>query len=84
MLMPAQRNRVDRKRLAAQAGKRGARVGERVDADAEPGHAVAAGDADQLKEQDDRQRQDDRLTGHRRQQAEIAAMMTAMKAHRIR
>ena len=54
MLMPAlQRNRVDRERLAAQAGERGARVGERVDADAEPGDAVAAGDADQAEEQDD-------------------------------
>ena len=55
MLMPAlQRDRVDRERLAAQAGERGARVGEGVDADAEPRHAVAAGDADQAEEQDDR------------------------------
>ena len=32
----------------------GARVGEGVDADAEPGDAVAARDADQAEEQDDR------------------------------
>ena len=49
----AQRDRVDRERLAAQAGERRARVGERVDADAEPRDAVAAGDADQAEEQDD-------------------------------
>ena len=50
----SQRNRVDRERLAAQAGERRARVGEGVDADAEPRDAVAAGDADQAEEQDDR------------------------------
>ena len=49
----AERNGVDRKRHASQAGERGARVGERVDADAEPRHAVAAGDADEAEEQDD-------------------------------
>ena len=36
-----------------QDGERRARVGERVDADAIPGHAVAAGDADQAEEQHD-------------------------------
>ena len=40
--------------LPVEAGERRARVGERVDADAEPGHAVAAGDADQAEQQDDR------------------------------
>ena len=50
----AERNRVNRKRHAAEAGERGARVGERVDPDAEPRHAVAAGDADEAEEQDDR------------------------------
>ena len=50
----AERDGVDRKRHAAQAGERGARVGERIDADAEPRHAVAAGDADEAEEQNDR------------------------------
>ena len=67
----AQRDRVNRVGLAAQAGKRRARIGEGVDPDAEPRHAVAAGDADQREKQDDRQGQDDRLTGHRRQPTEI-------------
>ena len=54
MLMPgAQRDGVNRERLAAQAGERRARIGERVHADAEPGDAVAAGDADQAEDQDD-------------------------------
>ena len=38
--------------LAAEAREGGARVGEGVHADAEPGDAVAAGDADQAEEQD--------------------------------
>ena len=47
MLMPgAERNGVNRKRLAAQARERGAGVGERVHPDAEPRDPVAAGDAD--------------------------------------
>ena len=50
-----QRNRVNRERLPAQARERRARIGERVDADAEPRHPVAAGDADQAEQQDDRQ-----------------------------
>ena len=55
MLMPAlERDGVDRVRLAREAGERGARVREGVDADAEPRDAVAAGDADQAEEQDDR------------------------------
>ena len=55
MLMPAlQRNRVAGERPPFEAGERGARVGEGVDADAEPRHAVAAGDADQAEDQDDR------------------------------
>ena len=49
-----ERNRVARERLAAQAGERGAGVRERVHADAEPGDAVAAGDADQAEQQDRR------------------------------
>ena len=39
--------------LPAQAGERGARVRQGVDADAVPRHAVAAADADQAEEQDD-------------------------------
>ncbi len=54
MLMPAdERNRVAGIRLAAQRGERRARVRERVDADAEPGDAVAAGDADQAEDEND-------------------------------
>jgi hypothetical protein len=49
----AKRDRVEGKRLPAQAGKRGARVGEGVHPDAEPRHSVAAGNADQAEEQDD-------------------------------
>jgi hypothetical protein len=48
-----ERNGVDRIGLALEAGEGGARVGEGVDPDAEPRHAVAAGDADQAEEQDD-------------------------------
>src|SRR5206468_1618389 len=44
---------VDREGLAAQARERRPGVGERVDPDAEPRDAVAAGDADQAEEQDD-------------------------------
>src|SRR5256885_11814901 len=44
---------VDREGLAAQARERRPGVGERVDTDAEPRDAVAAGDADQAEEQDD-------------------------------
>ena len=49
-----ERDGVDRVGLAPQAGEGGARVGEGVDPDAEPGHAVAAGDADQREQQDHR------------------------------
>ena len=53
--MPArERDGVDRVRLAPQAGERGPGVREGVDADAEPRDAVAAGNADQAEEQDDR------------------------------
>ena len=48
-----ERNGVDRVGLAFQAGKGRSRVRERVDADAEPGDAVAAGNADEAEEQDD-------------------------------
>jgi len=60
-----QRDGVDRERLALEAGEGGARVGEGVDADAEPGDAVAAGDADQAERQDDRQGDADRPPRHR-------------------
>jgi hypothetical protein len=59
-----QRNRIDRVGLAAQAGKRTARVGIGIDANAEPRHAVAAGDADQAEEHDDADFQ--RRVGHPR------------------
>ena len=59
-----QRNLVDGIRLAAQAGEGGARVGEGVHADAEPRHAVAAGDSDHAEQQNDGQRHRDRLAGH--------------------
>ena len=48
-----ERDVVRRERLAREAGEGGARVGEGVDADAEPGHAVAAGDADEAEDEDD-------------------------------
>ena len=48
-----ERDVVRRERLAAQRRERGARVGEGVDADAEPRHAVAAGDADEAEDDDD-------------------------------
>jgi hypothetical protein len=44
-----QRDGVGGEGLAAQAGEGRAAVGEGVDADAEPGHAVAAGDADEAE-----------------------------------
>ena len=50
----AQRNGIDGIGLALEAGERRARVGEGVHADAEPGHAVAARDAHQAEEHDDR------------------------------
>ena len=48
-----QRNRVAGIRLAAQRRERRARVGEGVDANAEPRDAVAARDADQAEHEDD-------------------------------
>ena len=66
-----ERNLVDRERLAAQSGEGGARVGEGVDADAEPGHAVAAGDADQAEHQNDGKRDRDGLAGHGREPSEV-------------
>ena len=44
---------VHRIRLAREAGERRAGVGVGVHADAEPGHAVAAEDADDAEQQDD-------------------------------
>ncbi len=67
----AQRDGIDRERLAAQAGERRARVREGIHANAEPGHAVAASDADEREDQDDRQRHRDGLVGNRRQPAEV-------------
>src|SRR5262249_46122954 len=57
----AKRDRVDRKRLPAKARERRARIGKRVHANAEPGDAVAAGDADEREDQDDWERDADRL-----------------------
>jgi hypothetical protein len=48
-----QRDRVAGKRLTPQRCERGAGVGERVDADAEPGDAVASRDAHQREHEDD-------------------------------
>ena len=54
MLMPdAEGNLENGKGLAAQAGKRRAGVGKRVDANAEPRHPVTAGDSHQTEEEDD-------------------------------
>ncbi len=76
-----ERDRVAGERLAVEAGERGARVGEGVDADAEPRHAVAAGDADQAEEQDDRHLQRRPCAAARRS---TAAMIAPMKISRIR
>ena len=54
MLMPAFKwNRVAGERFPAQAGESRARVGERVHANAEPRHAIAARNADQAECQND-------------------------------
>ena len=54
MLMPdAEGNLENGKGLAAQTGKRRARVGKGVDANAEPRHPVTAGDSNQTEEEDD-------------------------------
>ena len=49
-----QRNSRCRERQAPQDRKGGSAVGQRVDADAEPRHAVTARNADQAEQQDDR------------------------------
>src|SRR6185436_3703393 len=46
-------NRIAGERLAAQAGERGARVGEGVDTNAEPRYTVAAGNTDEAEEEND-------------------------------
>ena len=51
-----ERNLVDGERLAGQGCEGGAGVGEGVDANAEPGYAVAAGDADQTEDENDERR----------------------------
>ena len=66
-----QRNVVDGIRLARQSGERGARVGESVHPNAEPGHPVTSRDPDQAENQNDRQSDGDRLIRHGRQHAEI-------------
>src|SRR3712207_3005849 len=48
-----ERDRVDGVRAASERGEGRARVGEGVDADAEPGDAVTPRDADEAEEQDD-------------------------------
>ncbi len=62
---------VDRVRLAAQAGEGGARIGEGVDANAEPRDAIAAGDTDEAKGENDGQRDGDGLSGDWREDAEV-------------
>ena len=64
-LMPdLQRDVVDRERLARAGWQRRCASWPGVDADAEPGHAVAAADADQAEEQ-----HDDDLVGLERRSA---------------
>ena len=74
-----ERNRVDRVRLALEAGERRARVGVGVHADAEPRHAVAAEDADDAEEQDDADAQ--RLQPD--STPKYSTMTTAMKISRM-
>ena len=80
----AQRNLENGIGLAAQAGKRRAGVGKGIDANAEPRHAVTAGDSHQAEEEDDRHaegfifqqhaevEQDDRRDEDPEQQQELA------------
>ncbi len=62
-----QRNFVDRIGLAAETGKGGARIGKRVYANAEPGHAIAAGNSQHAEEEND----EDAKRVHVQQHAEI-------------
>ena len=48
-----QGNLVTRERFAAQTGKGGARIGEGIDANAEPSHATASADSHNAEHQDD-------------------------------
>ena len=83
MLMPdSQRNVIDRVRLAAQAGEGRARIGEGVHANAEPGHAVAAADADQAEQQNDRQRHAMDLPGTGDSTPKYSTITMAMNTHR--
>ena len=66
-----ERDVINRIRLAAQAGEGGARVGEGIDANAEPRDAVAAGDADEAEEKNNRQRGADGLIRHGSENAEV-------------
>ena len=66
-----ERRVINRIGLAAEAGESCAGVGEGVDANAEPGHAVAAGDADQAEEENDWQSHRDGLAGNRSEDAEV-------------
>src|SRR5204863_2439021 len=66
-----ERNCINRVGLASETGKRGARVGECIYANAEPGDAVAARNADQTEQQNHRQCQIDWLPGHRPQNSEV-------------
>ena len=53
MLMPASSGMESAGMASREAGERGARIRKRVDADAEPGDTIAAGDADKAEEKDD-------------------------------
>ena len=66
-----ERNGINGIGLAAQSGERRARVGKGVDPDAEPRHAVAARDADQAEQQDNRQGDSDRFPGNGSQPSEV-------------
>ena len=79
-----ERNGINRIGLAAQSGERRARVRKRVDPDAEPRHAVAARNADQAEEQNDRQGDRDRFPGTGASHPKYAVMMTAMKTQSTR
>src|SRR5262249_6026917 len=57
--------------LAAESGEGGAGVGEGVDANAEPGDTVAAGDTDDAEEKNDGKGERDGLPGYGREPAEV-------------
>src|SRR5205085_4774007 len=66
-----ERDRIQREWLTAKSGERRARVRKSVYANAEPGDAIAAEDADDAEGQNDRQREGYRMPWNRREDPEV-------------